>query len=139
MTRALRITAKPSRPNMPAKTAPSSNQAGRTVKKEEFLTPEERRAKEADDAKKRAENDASQELRRRDKALLNTYSSEKEIDLKRGRDLQQLDARVNSISSQLKAATANLTSLKQEADGRTASGRRFRLPCTRIYRSRKHA
>jgi len=33
--------------------------------------------------KKRAENDASQELRRRDKALLNTYSSEKEIDLKR--------------------------------------------------------
>ena len=100
------------------------NQAGRTVKKEEFLTPEERRAKEADDAKKRAENEASQESRRRDKALLNTYSSEKEIDLKRGRDLQQLDARVNSISSQLKAATANLTSLKQEADGRTASGKK---------------
>lgn len=97
---------------------------GRTVKKTDILTPEERRAKEAVDAKKRAEDEASLDLKRRDKALVNTYSNEKEIDLARSRNLQQVEARISSIGSQLKMAGENLLALQQEADARTKSGRK---------------
>jgi len=97
---------------------------GRTVKKTDILTPEQRRAKETADAQKRAEDEASLDQKRRDKALINTYSNEKEIDLKRGRDLQQLNARVDSISSQLKKAGESLLGLQKEAEARTAAGRK---------------
>lgn len=93
------------------------NKAGRVVEKKEVLTPEERRAKELEDIKKREDEEAALEQKRRDKALLNTYSSVKEIDLARVRNLQQVEARLNSISSQIKAADDKLTGLRKEADG----------------------
>lgn len=97
---------------------------GRTVKKTEILTPEQRRAKEAVDAKKRADDEASLDQKRRDKALVNTYSNEKEIELARSRNLQQVEARISSIGSQLKMAGDNLLALQKEADARTAAGRK---------------
>ena len=93
------------------------NKAGRVVDKKEVLTPEERRAKELEDIKKREDEEAAVEQKRRDKALLNTYSSVKEIDLARTRNLQQVEARLNSISSQIKMAGDNLAGLQKEADG----------------------
>ena len=93
------------------------NKAGRVVDKKEVLTPEERRAKELEDIKKREDEEAAVEQKRRDKALLNTYSSVKEIDLARTRNLQQVEARLNSINSQLKMAGDNLAGLQKEADG----------------------
>lgn len=56
------------------------------------------------------------EVERHDNALLNTYSSEKEIDLARDRNLQQVEARINSYSTLLKSAGENLTSLQQEQE-----------------------
>lgn len=105
------------------------DKAGRAVKKQEVLTPEERRAKEQAneqaDAKKRADEEAAKEQRRRDKALVNTYSNEKEIDLARNRNLQQVEARIGSINSQLKMAESNLAGLKKEADGYNAAGKKI--------------
>lgn len=97
--------------------------AGRVVEKKEVLTPEERRANEQVEAKKRADEEAVAESKRRDKALLSTYSNEKEIDLARSRNLQQIDARVNSINSQLKTANANLLAFQKEADEKTKAGK----------------
>ena len=96
---------------------------GRTVKKTDILTPEERRANEAAEAKKRADEETALESKRRDKALINAYSNEQEIDLARSRNLQQIDARVNSINSQVKMASDNLAGLKKEADGLSKAGK----------------
>jgi len=101
------------------------NKAGRVIKKEEVLTPEERLANEQAHAKKRADEEASREQRRYDKALLSTYSNEKEVDLARNRNLQQVEARINSIGSQLKMADGNLAGLKKEADGYKVSGKKI--------------
>jgi len=101
---------------------------GRVTKKVEILTPEERRTEEAAkkevDAKKRADEGLILEQKRRDKALVNTYSNEKEIDLARSRNLQQVDARINSIGSQLKMANDNLLALQKEADGLVKAGKK---------------
>ncbi len=100
------------------------DKSGRVIEKKEVLTPEERRAGEEADAKKRADDEAALERKRRDKALVNTYSNEKEIDLARNRNLQQVEARINSASSQLKMAEGNLAGLKKEADSYNASGKK---------------
>lgn len=101
------------------------NKAGRVVEKKEMLTPEERHAKELEDTRKREDEEAALERKRRDKALLNTYSSVKEINLARDRNLQQVEARLNSISSQIKAADDKLTGLQKEADGYTSAGKKI--------------
>lgn len=54
--------------------------------------------------------------KRRDNALLNTYSSEKEIDLARERNLQQVEARLDSFSTMLKSARENMAGLQQERE-----------------------
>lgn len=99
------------------------NKSGRVVKKQEVLTPEELRAKEAADAQKRSDAEAALEQKRRDKALVNTYSNTKEIDLARSRNLQQVDGRIGSANAQLKMANDNLLGLQKEADARTKSGK----------------
>jgi Domain of unknown function (DUF4124) len=90
---------------------------GQVVKTDEVMTPERRRAKEQEDAKKHAEEQAAQDRQLRDKTLLNTYSNVKEIDLARNRSLQQIDARLNVIHSSIKTASADLSALQNEADG----------------------
>jgi len=99
--------------------------SGRVIEKKEVLTPEERRANEQADFKKRADEEAALELKRRDKALVNTYSNEKEIDLARNRNLQQVEARINSINSQLKMANNNLLAFQKEADTLAKAGKQI--------------
>lgn len=99
------------------------NKAGRVVKKKEALTPEERLAKEHELAEKRAAEEAAREQKRRDRALTSTYSNEKEIDLARQRNLQQVEARIDSINSQLKMARGNLAGLEKETEGYKAAGK----------------
>lgn len=99
------------------------NKAGRVIKKESPPTPEERRARKEADEKKREEEKAATEKRRYDQTLTNTYSNVKEIDLARGRSLQQVDARIDSINSQLKMSGGNLAGLQDEADGYTKANK----------------
>ncbi|MDD5384633.1 MAG: DUF4124 domain-containing protein [Gallionella sp.] len=99
--------------------------SGRVIEKKEVLTPEERRASEQADTKKRADEEAALERKRRDKALVNTYSNEKEIDLARNRNLQQIEARINSINSQLKMANDNLLAFQKEAEALAKAGKKI--------------
>jgi hypothetical protein len=95
------------------------DKTGRVVKTDEVMTPEKRRAKEQEDARKRGEKQAAQDRQLRDRTLLNTYSNVKEIDLARSRSLQQIDARLNTIYSSIKSSKTDLSALQNEADGYT--------------------
>ncbi len=98
------------------------NKSGVVVKTQDILTPDERRAKEAESVKIQAEEATIRDQRLHDKSLTDTYSSVGEIELSRSRNLQQVDARINSINSQLKMTNANLLGLQKDADNRSKSG-----------------
>jgi hypothetical protein len=65
------------------------------------------------------------EAERHDNALINTYASEKEIDLARDRNLQQVEARTDSFTTLLKSAQENQVALQKEAEGLTKQGRKI--------------
>ncbi len=73
------------------------NKQGVTVKKTEPApTPEQRRAKEEEDARQKALAKQQAEAARRDRALLSSYTSETEIDLARNRSLRTIESVVAS-------------------------------------------
>jgi hypothetical protein len=74
-------------------------------------------AKKAEDAKKLAEQ------RRQDAALVNTFSNEKEIDLKRDRDLQVVDGQLTQIRVSHKNAADRYTEVKGRMDATAKSGK----------------
>ena len=95
------------------------NDKGREIKKKET-------AVEATSSKKSAEeNQAAIDQRRKDKALINTYSNEKEIDLARNRNLQQVEARVDSIQLLIKSAQESLDGYRKEEEGVKKSGNKI--------------
>jgi hypothetical protein len=76
-----------------------------------------RRAQEQEAAKVKAEeNKRLAEQKRQDSALLNTYTSEKEIDQKRDRDLQQADIQLTQIKTSLKNSTDRYNEVKTRND-----------------------
>lgn len=90
----------------------------------------EKREDARDSANKKLSNEpvvdkSRVEAKRRDNALLDSYSSEKEIDLARDRNLQQVEARTNSYATLLKSSNENLASLQQEQDRLTRQGRKI--------------
>jgi ribosomal protein S17E len=99
------------------------DQTGRVIEKKTAQTAEERRSAEQAEAKKRVDDETALEHKRRDRALLNTYSNEKEIDLARNRNLQQQASRIDSINSQLKTIENKIAGLKREADSDKSSGK----------------
>lgn len=76
-------------------------------------------------SKKTPEQEAAAEQNRKDKALLNTYSNEKEIDLALERNLQQVDARITSIHMLQKSAQESLDGYRKEAEQTKAAGRKI--------------
>jgi hypothetical protein len=68
---------------------------------------------------------AAREAKRKDEALLNTYSNEKEIDLARDRNLLQVEARVNSYTTLLKSAQESLDTLNKEQETLTKQKRKI--------------
>lgn len=68
-----------------------------------------------DDGSSSVERKAALEQRRKDNALLNTYSNEKEIDLARDRNLQQVEARINGIQLMIKSAQESVDDFHKEA------------------------
>lgn len=68
---------------------------------------------------------ANRESKRRDEALVNTYSNEKEIDLARDRNLLQIEARINSYTTMLKSAQTTLDEKLRERDTLTKQGRKI--------------
>jgi hypothetical protein len=96
------------------------NKSGVVVEKQEVLTAEERRAKEASDVKVRDDAAQARDQRRHDKSLIDSYNSVEEIELSRTRSLQQVDARINSIAAQLKMDNSHLQSVQKDAASRGA-------------------
>jgi chromosome segregation ATPase len=97
------------------------NKEGREIKK--------KTGDEADaGGRKTAEEQAAIDQRRKDKALLDTYSNEKEIDLARDRNLQQVEARINSIKIRLQSAQSTLDAHRKERDGYTKAGKKIPAP-----------
>jgi hypothetical protein len=98
------------------------NKQGVPVKKtEKALTPEQRRALEEDAARKKEAARAQEEVARRDRALLSSYTSEAEIDLARSRSLQTINSVVQSTlaySEQLNKRKAEVETKKAEFQGK---------------------
>ncbi len=98
---------------------------GRLIKRNEEINNTERRANGEDEAQKRIDNEAKLEQSRKDKALLNTFSNEKEIDLARDRNLHQVESLISSIQSLQKSARESLKNYLQEAEEIKRAGRKL--------------
>jgi len=99
------------------------NKSGRTVKVIEVPTAAERKVQREADEKKRADERAEIERKRRDKTLTSTYSNSDEIDLARNRSLRQVNARIKNHTSQLKMANDNLLALQKESESYSKSNK----------------
>ena len=85
-------------------------------KRVDKLTPEQKRAKADADAKKNADQQATVEAKRRDAALLSTFSNEKEIDDASKRSSLQVEARIDSVKTMLEIAQGNLAGHLKEKE-----------------------
>ncbi|MBU1689318.1 MAG: DUF4124 domain-containing protein [Gammaproteobacteria bacterium] len=89
---------------------------GSVIKKTDAaLTPEQRKAKEEELAQQKEEDKKKLEQQRRDKALLNTYTTEKEIDLVRDRNLQQGGLQLQSMELRAKQVQPRLDQARKRA------------------------
>lgn len=78
------------------------NRRGITIRQSDpSLTAEQRRVQQAEDERKQAEAQKMEERRRQDNAILATFATEKEIDLKRARDVQQLQSSIDTLQTNL--------------------------------------
>jgi|GEM_PF-357310 len=83
------------------------NKAGKVVKKTDAaLTPEQIKAQEEALVKEKELKKQLEERRRRDQALIGTYTSEAEIDLARDRNAQQIDSTVRLAEERIVAKKA---------------------------------
>ena len=94
-----------------------------TKRTDRTLTAEERQARAAEAEKKHQDDLAIKEQQRRDKALLQTYTTEKEIDLARDRNLQAADLQLNSVEGRLKSAREKQAALQKEAASYQQAGK----------------
>lgn len=112
-------------PEYNPKNSASLNDKGRLVKKNDDADNKERLINAEDEAKKRIDHEAKLEQRRKDAALLNTFTNEKEIDLARDRNLHQIESVINSVRSLQKTAQENLKHYQQEAEERKRANKKI--------------
>ena len=90
---------------------------GIVVKKlEGGLTPEQKKAKEAEAARAKAERAKAEEQHRQDTALLQSFSNAEEIDLRRDREVQGLNATIANLRSQEKRVSERLADDRTRAE-----------------------
>ncbi len=80
------------------------------------LTPEQQRAREAELKKKIEAEERAKEERRKNTALLNTYSSEKDIDDARGRALKEAQAAIADTEKRIAEAQKRKKELESEKE-----------------------
>ena len=98
------------------------NTRGVTINQSETpLTPEQKQAQKNEAERKQLEDQKREEEKRRDRALLDSFTNEKEIDLKRARDVQQIEVNISTYQANLKsssdrqtAVSASIERLKKE-------------------------
>jgi Domain of unknown function (DUF4124) len=98
------------------------NKQGVPVKKtDKALTPEQRQALEQEAERKREAARAQEEIARRDRALVSSYTNEAEIDLARNRSLQTINNVILSaqaFSEQLNKRKVDVEAKKVESEGK---------------------
>jgi len=99
--------------------------SGMLEKRPEKIDPAAVRAKVEAELQKKTDNQAAVEQQRRDSALLNTYSNEKEIDMALDRSLVLINARIESNQMLLKSSQNTLEENKKEVENRTKTGRKI--------------
>src|SRR6476620_5369767 len=81
------------------------NHRGVTVKSSDAaLTAEQKKTLEDQAERKKLADSKTSEQQRKDRALLETFTTSKEIDLKRGRDIQQIEMNIEALQNNLKNA-----------------------------------
>jgi Domain of unknown function (DUF4124) len=87
----------------------------RPVKKiDPAATPEQIRAREAEEENRRLAAKANEEIARRDRALVSSYTTEAEIDLARSRALGTIDAQIDSSLAYTLALTKRREDLEKQ-------------------------
>lgn len=82
------------------------NKRGMTVKQTDAaLTADQKQSLAAESERKKVEAQKQLEDKRRDRALLDSFTTEKEIDLKRSRDIQQIEINISAQQTNLKNTT----------------------------------
>lgn len=106
-------------PEVEAKCRSSSeiSPRGMEKKKTTYLTEEERQAQADEAAKKKEEEQKAIDQKRRDQALLLSYSNESEIDLARDRNLVATQAQIDGIQLRIKSVQGRLDGLRKQNDG----------------------
>ena len=94
------------------------NKQGVPIKKTDpALTPEQRRAREVEEERTRQAAKIRDEIQRKDRALLQTYTSESEIELSKKRALGTIDGQIQSAQGYI----ASLNKRKQEISARVTA------------------
>lgn len=95
---------------------------------EPTMTPEQLKVKEEAAARKLEADKAAAEQKRKDTALLQTFSSEKEFDMVRDRNIEPLKGRIKTGNDRLKAADKRLAELEEEMEfykaGKSGKGKK---------------
>ncbi len=93
------------------------NKSGMVIKKTDAaLTPEQRQARKEELAQQKVEEQKKLEQKRRDQALLDTYTTENEIDLVRDRNLQQGELQLQSVELRAKQIQPRLDQARKRAN-----------------------
>jgi chromosome segregation ATPase len=93
---------------------------GVVVKKlESGASPEEKKAKDDEAARRKAEDAKSAEQRRADNALLQSFTSVQEIDMKRDREVQSIDTVIANLRGQERSVSERLAEDRRRLEGYT--------------------
>lgn len=105
-------------PEVEAKCRSSSeiSPRGMEKKKTTHLTEEERQAQADEAAKKKEEEQKAIDQKRRDQALLLSYSNESEIDLARDRNLVATQAQIDGTQLRIKSVQGRQEKLRKQND-----------------------
>ena len=93
-----------------------SKQGTLLKKREAALTPEQLAAREAEEKRKKEEEERAKEEKRKNQALLNTYSSEKDIEDSRQRALNQAELARKDIEKRIAEAQQRAQKLAAEKE-----------------------
>lgn len=93
-----------------------SNRGVVMKKLEGGATPEQKKAQEEEIARKKVEDQKAGEQRRQDTALLHSFTSVQEIDMKRDREAQALEAMIVNLRGQERAVSTRLAEERKRAE-----------------------
>ncbi len=110
-------------PDAKGKSGVAMSKRGIVLKKLDApLAPEQQKAKEEDEVRRKAEEQQALAQRRADNALLQSFSNVQEIELKRDRELQMLEATLGTLRNQERSLVERIGEDRQRLDAYAKRG-----------------